>query len=90
MPQSSAAATRRGCVARFPLHLLEYTTDARHIHALRDSLSARLRGVKATAALAAAVERRITLAHLLAFSSSNREENVRVDQLLVAALRAAR
>ena len=70
--------------------LLEYATDARHFHALRESLSTRLKGPKAAAALAAAVDRRLVLAHSLDFSSANRDDNVRVDPLLVAALAAVR
>lgn len=74
-----------------PIHatLLEYATDVRFFHALRESLmgasasGGARRAAAVAAALAAAVERRLTDAEGLAFSSDDRAANVRVDAALL-------
>ena len=68
--------------------LLEYATDCRYFHAIRDSLSSGLmRNPHIDAALTDAMQRRIELAHSDAFRSDDREANVRVDSTLVEAVR---
>lgn len=69
--------------------LLEYATDCRYFHAIRDSLAPALAGPHVDAALADAVRRRIDLACSLAFSGDDRASNVRVDAALVDALSRA-
>ena len=77
--------------------LLEYATDVRFFHTLRESFAAAadraLRAAAAqhaaAAALGAAVARRLDDAQGLLFTSDDREANVRVDAALVGDLAAA-
>ena len=77
-----------------PLHdtLLEYATDVRFFHALRESLMGAASRANADAfagALAAAVERRLADAEGLVFTSDDRDANVLVDAALLRDLAAA-
>ena len=80
--------------------LLEYATDVRFFHALRDSLQGAIATATAgaarapaaaavAAALAAAVERRLAEVEGLEFSSDDRTANVRIDAALLHDLVAA-
>jgi hypothetical protein len=98
---STAAATRARfsttSASRCRATLLEYATDVRFFHALRESFAAAadraLRAAAAqhaaAAALGAAVARRLDDAQGLLFTSDDREANVRVDAALVGDLAAA-